>query len=497
MTTVAPARERPDDGAPPPRRRTVAVALALILLVAAGLRLHRIGEHSLWLDEVLSVEASRDLGRALTAYTHPPLPYLALHLWARAFGDSDAALRSLSAVFGTLAVLAAFLVARRLFASAPVALTAAALLAVMPEALRQSREVRHYAMWPALTLLAFWALLAHRRGPARRVHTLAYWGCTAAALLTHYYAIFYAAALAAAGLLLIGDHPWRKTRAELGRWLTLHVPLVAAGAALVAYRLALWSGAASLASARARPGTLGRVFWWLGGMVFARPWAYPDPPRVAALAGVGLAVLLALAAALMLRDRRVDRGAAWALLVVLWVPFVAIELFPIKSYPRLMAPTLPIVVLGLAYLAWAPLPWRLLSAVRLALAAAFLVRLAPYGLDVYRLEIEPWKTVCAATAGTAHGRDVVLVNEPYMRKPLRRCYRGRAAVIGFPDPRRELRAETVARFAADHATVWLVYAHAWRSDPRRAGVRALLESHELVEHRRLSPVLEVFRLERR
>jgi 4-amino-4-deoxy-L-arabinose transferase-like glycosyltransferase len=472
------------------------VLLLLLTLGGGVLRFARLGSHSLWLDEIVSLDASRDLRHAVTSFTHPPLPYLLLHLWTRLFGTSDAALRSLAALAGTLSIPLIFLVARRAFRRDAVALTAAGLLAVMPEAIWHSREVRHYTLWPAFVLLALWAVLGQRESAPPLHATVVYWLATALGMATHYYMAFYAAAHAVGAWLVIGERPLVKRAPEVRRWLRLHLPLLAVPLLLAVYRWWVWGALRGLGAAMTRPGTGARALWWLSTLVFFRPWGYADAPREAVVRGAVLAAALVLAVPLMLRDRRVDRQTTWALVVVLWLPLLLIELLPIRSYARLLAPTLPVVTLWLAYLAWVPLPWRLASAARVVAIASFLVLLAPYCRAVYTLEIEPWKTVCADIAAGETADTVVLVNEPFMRRPLARCYTARAPIVGFPNRRQGLTPGTVRDLMAKHDDVWFIYSHAWRTDPRRQGVRSLFDSYDRVDRHRYSPLIDVYHLRR-
>jgi mannosyltransferase len=95
------------------------VGAGLLLAGAAGLRFFRIGSQSLWYDEGVSAGA---IGRGplaivhgVAADFHPPLYYLLLAAWARAFGTSEPALRGLSACAGILLVLVTWRLATRLF----------------------------------------------------------------------------------------------------------------------------------------------------------------------------------------------------------------------------------------------------------------------------------------------------------------------------------------------------------------------------------------------
>jgi uncharacterized membrane protein len=474
--------------------RTTRILLLVLTLVGAGLRFAHLGHHSLWLDETVSADASEDLSRALRSVAHPPLSYVALGLWTRVFGRSDAALRGLAALAGTVMIPLVFAVARRAFARDGVALAAAALLTIMPEAIWHSRQVRHYSLWPCFVLLALWALLAQREPASRTRATVGYWAATALAMATHYYTAFYAIALAIAAWLVIGERPLVKRREDVRRWLVLQLPLLVVPLGFLLYRWLLWGwvrvGAAFTEFIR------GRIVQDLAGMVFHQPWIRPDRPSRTVVLGVLLIVALCLALVLALRDRKVERQVAWALAVVLWLPYLAVELLPVRAHGRLLAPTLPVLVLWLGYLIAAPLASRVAAGARAVVVVLALATLAPYVRSVYAIEMEPWKSVCADIAAAEAPRTVVLVNEPFMRRPLRRCYTARAPVLPFPKLKRDIRRRTLPQIVAPYDEVWFIYSHAWRTDQRREGLGIVRQTHELIGQRSYGPLIDVYHLRR-
>jgi uncharacterized membrane protein len=169
------------------------VCCGLLLLVAAGLRLYALGQNSLWVDEHASLLTARfplaDIPAAALSHDafEPPVYFWLLHLVIRLFGDTEEALRLLSAVAGALTVpLAAFLL-RGLGASSSVAIGGAAFLALSPLHLWYSQEARPYALlvglgvgalvcflralktqsasaWVGFGLLASLAILTHLAG---------------------------------------------------------------------------------------------------------------------------------------------------------------------------------------------------------------------------------------------------------------------------------------------------------------------------------------------
>ncbi|MBV8719102.1 MAG: glycosyltransferase family 39 protein, partial [Chloroflexi bacterium] len=131
-----------------------------VAALAAALRWYRIDAQSLWYDEGISahqlMRSFPEILRAAALDTHPPLYYWTLKVWGEAFGSSELALRSLSAVWGVAMVVLTFLIGRRLFGTV-VGAVAAVLVAAAPLAVYYSQEVRMYAQVTALALLAAYA----------------------------------------------------------------------------------------------------------------------------------------------------------------------------------------------------------------------------------------------------------------------------------------------------------------------------------------------------
>lgn len=180
-----------------PRREKLLIAA--IVVAAAALRFARLGAQSLWVDEVLSVNAfgapaGISFWKKLLYDVHGPLYSFFMHFWSMASGG-DAWLRVPSAAAGTAAV---YLLYRWLrgAAGATVAAAAALFLAVSPFHLYYSQEVRFYsflALFSVLSLLAYGRFLAAPTG--RR--GLALGGALALASLSHFSALFLAAGLLA------------------------------------------------------------------------------------------------------------------------------------------------------------------------------------------------------------------------------------------------------------------------------------------------------------
>lgn len=161
------------------------------------LRFSTLAVQSYWYDEAITVHLVRRsfdgmLGEIPGSESTPPLYYILAHGWASLFGTGEAALRSLSAVFGTATVPAAYAAARG-FVSPRSSLITTAFVAVSPLLVWYSQEARAYAL---LVLLATLSLVFVRRVAVRgAAKPLALWAITSAlAIIAHYFAVFLIAA---------------------------------------------------------------------------------------------------------------------------------------------------------------------------------------------------------------------------------------------------------------------------------------------------------------
>ncbi len=185
-------------GPRPPRRQTALWAVA-VAAAAAGAALRFVAPSPMWLDEALSVNiASLPFSDAMDALRHdghPLLYYVLLGVWLDAFGDSDFAARSLSGLL-SLAAAAVIWAATRRRLGTEAARYAAVLALTSPFLVRYGSEARMYAL---AVLLAAAGWLATERAVERRslprLVTLAL--VVAAALHTHYWMIWLAAAASA------------------------------------------------------------------------------------------------------------------------------------------------------------------------------------------------------------------------------------------------------------------------------------------------------------
>jgi mannosyltransferase len=171
--------------------------LAGIVALAAAIRWYAIGRGSIWIDEATSLALVRLPWRAflrtLWEYeANMAFYYLLLRAWLN-LGDSEVAVRSLSALFGTLAVLALYGLGRRLF-DERVGLLAAALLSVNMFHLWFSQEARSYSLVVLLVILSLRFFVEGVEGPERRSVWLGYAIASVLAVYTHFFAVLVLAA---------------------------------------------------------------------------------------------------------------------------------------------------------------------------------------------------------------------------------------------------------------------------------------------------------------
>jgi hypothetical protein len=231
------------------------LVLGLILAVALGLRLYRIGDSGFWLDEFCSVECSTGVGllhaglprnvvltsppllttlasarpwwtiwSSLNRDNHPPLYFILLRWWRDIFGESDAAARGMSVVPSLVGILL-FYDAVRMgfsaknrdssefsgardeliqsrpgfsgagFSSEAVALWAALLMAVAMPEIHYGQEARAYSLWTGFGMGACAAMVRIEKLGLTRRRIIGLIICVLGMMLSHYFAIVSAGIL--------------------------------------------------------------------------------------------------------------------------------------------------------------------------------------------------------------------------------------------------------------------------------------------------------------
>jgi mannosyltransferase len=196
--------------------------------LAAALSLLWIGRKSLWIDETSSIFYAYDWSAMWHELLHHEanmwLYYILLHFWLK-LGDSEAFLRSLSALFAVATVLLLCLLGRRLF-DRRAGVIAGVLLAANPFFVHYAQEVRGYTLGVCLVTLSSYLFVLALEGRA-----YALWIAWAAATALGIYTHFFAALVCLVQLLslpLLGRRnlPWRGVVLALAALALFLLPLV-------------------------------------------------------------------------------------------------------------------------------------------------------------------------------------------------------------------------------------------------------------------------------
>ena len=208
--------------APRPRHRVALAGLigAVAVVALAGvLRFEGLGRDSLWFDEAVSLDYAR------WPVSHPQhwnngmaLFHSILHVWIRVAGESEAALRFPSALFGVAAVALLIGLVRRTNGWTA-ALAAGLMLAVAWRHVYYGQEARSYSLFIMLAVLATLLLVRflERPSPGRLI---AYGVALVALAYSHYQWVF---------VLVFHDLAVLCSRRRVGwGWLALHAAVAVA-----------------------------------------------------------------------------------------------------------------------------------------------------------------------------------------------------------------------------------------------------------------------------
>ena len=208
-------------------------ALGLILLLCAALRVYHLGSASLWSDEIFSRYYVDVFGlhyvfhQGLSLETNPPTYYLLLRGWIALWGDSEAALRSLSALASTLCIPAIYLLGRELLGRSR-GLVAALLFALCPTSLYFAQETRAYALMMLAGAGLLWAAAVFQCNSRSGKAATFYCVCGAICLYLHATGLLFVAACGGAvWLFLLRRGPGG--RAALVKWTALNAGVMLLG----------------------------------------------------------------------------------------------------------------------------------------------------------------------------------------------------------------------------------------------------------------------------
>lgn len=143
----------------------------MVIFIAMLLRFHLLGTQSLWNDEGSAyVQATRSLAEIADNAArdiHPPGYYWLLAIWRGLTGESEFALRALSAFASVLSVALTFALGRRLYGGIA-GLTAALFVALNTFSIYYAQEARMYALLALWGVAALWAFVGFVRSQTHK-----------------------------------------------------------------------------------------------------------------------------------------------------------------------------------------------------------------------------------------------------------------------------------------------------------------------------------------
>jgi len=460
------------------------------------LRFAGLGEESIWLDEATSLIIARmDLPSVIAwaaADVHPPLYYMVLHFWLR-LGETEYAIRALSAVFGVLTIVTVYSLARDLLGRRA-AILSAVLLALAPLHIWYCQEARMYVMVTLLSLLASRLLLLGLRSDATTAsrsdsrpirHWLAYVLVSALALYTHYFALFawFSSNLFALCWL------WRRRPSQWRRW------LMAQAATLMTFlpwvpillRQVTTGGGGWVERSLGRPSPYSLLDTWLSFNVGLDSQLYPLIVRRLAYG------LFAICAAAALRtlwrvDRPVDRSGSrheGLLFCVLYSGSSVLAVWLLSQVKPMYSTRYLLIFLPgycmLVAAGLAQLPWRgAQQVVTLVLVLTLLVG----SWQAWRVEQNAdWRGVASYVGSQSLPGDVVLFSPRWNVKPFEYYSRGSVDTnMDLPIPvTLEAANGVVNDIAWRYRRVWLVWQEGHYSDVNGLAKHVLDSQYDAIE----------------
>jgi mannosyltransferase len=429
-------------------RRSAAWWVAAAATCAAGaLDFLFIGRQSFWEDEGASWFFTHDGwgGLAHAMWRNDPnmaLYYVFLHLWLHAgLGDSEAAIRTLSAIFAVLTVPLIYLLGSRLFGPWSGAL-AAVLFASNSFIVEYAQQARSYALVTFLVTLSSYLFVIELERPSRRSR-VGYVLVSALAVYAQFFAVWVLIAQALALAAVRRGSIGRRWKGSFGMILILCIP--AAGQIL-----------------RFRHGTID----WIPQPTLSRFGGTLD----LLAGGSWLLLLLALAATTYacLHAIRSGRNRWQTGFVLTWL-FVPVVFVFVLSYvtPLLVARYLIVVVPALSLATGSGL-CALASGRRLRVAAAAGVvgLLALSGVQLHRWytlpQKEDWRDATQYVLREQRAGDRILFEVGGAKRPFA-YYAHRDGQAG---PRLLDTTSTGHVFSASSGRIWFVRLHLSPDDPR-------------------------------
>jgi uncharacterized membrane protein len=465
------------------------------LAVGIGLRFSQLNRESLWMDEGYTAwmvgHSAPEILRLVRADTAPPLYYLLLHAWTLVFGDSEIALRSMSALAGSLSLILVARIAGKCLNNKPAIAVAVWALALGFGQLYFAQEARFYALMALFTVATFLCVLNLLQSGRRRwlipISLL-----LTASLYTHNMMIPYVGAIFLAWLVLPGKQPPKRRLADLcivaATVAVLYAPwgIFCLPAQLRLVHQAFWVPRPTITGILVQITSLmnvSSVMTW--NQILAYLHIHYKVNRAPIVISLLILMLILIMALLFQRGPR--RREAWALAILVLAPIAGISIYSYFRTPVLMGKTflpsetlMPILLLLPLNLALPPLLRRILC------GGAVLILILAIGTYCgwrWGDEKENWRGAARVVASLpAQHRLIVFISEDgQLPFDYYYHYRPGEEATGAPDgffdrdPPRAMRRVTDQDDLQDlrshldgggYDEVVLVTSHLWWCDPR-------------------------------
>ncbi|MBM4467663.1 MAG: hypothetical protein FJ014_19265 [Chloroflexi bacterium] len=423
------------------------VAIIAVIILAFVLRIYRLGHQSIWYDEGLSAyfaeQGLEDMLAWISTTDHPPLYFIALHLWIKVAGRGEFSIRYLSLAWGVVAVPVMFKLGERLV-SRRVGFWAAFLLSISPFHIWFSQEGRMYTMVVTLSLASAYAFLK----------LLSAWGakdlllCTALNFLGLYTHFYFAFIILFENVVFLIWRLQGKAKLPFHYWAAAQLSIVVAFLPWAGFTVeefmtgaTYWEGALGLLTAAKDTFTAFSVGHTMQG-------------KAADFAALGFVVLAAAGVLESLWEAKRGKASLSALGIVLLYLAVPMGVLFAMSYhrpkfaPRYLLPALPafylLMAIGLGRLASICKPWARGS--RLPGTAALIGLLGSLGfvsfasassLANYYFDYEyarpDFRSVAEYISSHAEDKDAILLVGGHMLPAFTYYYRGELPVYPLPE----------------------------------------------------------------
>lgn len=484
-------------------KRQIAVLLIVVFSLGTFLRLYRLGSNSLWLDEAVSIWfANRSLGDIFLMQpggdVHPPLYYLILSLWIKAFGSGEFQVRLLSAAFGVISIPLVYIIVKNLFRNSLAALVSAFIFSISPFHIYYSQESRMYSLLTFFVLLSIFFMvkmlsIGNQKEEVRKTlfYSVDYVLSTAAALYCHNIALFLPIAQ---NLFFITF--WRRHKSLLKLWVLSEAII-----------LLLWAPWASFFLKQSSVVQKG---------FYAPRITFESIANVFAIFNNGPAFWLFNW--MDIGHLNLVKGRLVLLTFIFFGALFLIGVFSMRHNPRplvfllftFLVPVGAEVLIGLKLpilatqtLIWSSVPYYVLVARGIvalknrwvfAMIIVFISILNSSALYKYFTEFEKerWDLAARYVAEYLDKNDLILFSSGFGQIPfdyyLGRYHKLNVEEHGIPQDLSEKRMTLdrlpgLEKLIRDHKRIWIIYSHEWFTDPQRLSKAALEKSYCLFKER--------------